>query len=218
MMKPQSLPTPPHRKVDLLFPTPLWTFDGCGLDTKEITDFCYVIKDEGPGRKVSNIGDNAYQSLDFMPSILPPTPLYALYNKIMECAYSAADEWGFQGYKLDMGNLWININGRAASNMVHTHPGCILSGVYYAKLPACCEGSLVLCDTYERQHMKQYWADKGNINKYDDLNKDEHTVFPKEDSMHIFPAWVPHYVDPNMNPDGDDRISISFNLRVRQFR
>ena len=48
MMKPQSLPTPPHRKVDLLFPTPLWTFDGCGLDTKEITDFCYVIKDEGP--------------------------------------------------------------------------------------------------------------------------------------------------------------------------
>ncbi len=35
-------------------------------------------------------------------------------------------------------NAWININQKNNSNQVHTHPACILSGVYYIKTPKEC--------------------------------------------------------------------------------
>ena len=45
------------KTTKLLFPTPIWEDDDCGLDTKEIQDFCYLVEKEDPqGRKATNYG------------------------------------------------------------------------------------------------------------------------------------------------------------------
>ena len=52
------------KTTKLLFPTPRWEDDNCGLDTKEIQDFCYLVEKEDPqGRKATNYG--GWQSNEF---------------------------------------------------------------------------------------------------------------------------------------------------------
>ena len=33
--------------------------------------------------------------------------------------------------RVKFSNMWININSYKDSNIIHTHPGCLISGVYY---------------------------------------------------------------------------------------
>ena len=70
------------KTTKLLFPTPIWEDDDCGLDTKEIQDFCYLVEKEDPqGRKATNYG--GWQSNEFRPEVLPDTPLKSLYYSLL---------------------------------------------------------------------------------------------------------------------------------------
>jgi len=103
---------------------------------------------------------------------------------------------------------WININQKGNINQVHTHPGCVLSGVYYVKTPE-------ECGNIEFTHpgldmMERDWFDiipESNLNVYNS----QHWWLPaKANTLYIFPSWIKHLVGPNMSDD--ERISISFNI------
>ena len=104
--------------------------------------------------------------------------------------------------KLQLHNLWYNVNGLGSFNRPHGHPGCVISGVYYVSIPKN-SGSIVFLnkdlDTFYRESIKNY-------NEY---NSSTWTIEPKENQCVLFPSYLQHYVEPNLNKK--ERISISFN-------
>ena len=196
-------------KTELIFPTPVWKFDNVGIDVKSLSDFVYHVKDEDPtGRKSSNEG--GWQSWDFINAVMDDHPLTQIRDAIMERAYACADEFGFEEYSLGMINLWLNVNNKGDFNHLHTHPGGVLSGVYYLKLPNCCFGHLSFVRDLNYSQMKCFWGDGNNVSQWDHMNETEHDIFPEEDQLVIFPAWLPHIVHKSAGEG--DRISISFNI------
>jgi uncharacterized protein (TIGR02466 family) len=197
--------------TNLIFPTPVWIDDAIGVDKEKILNFVHRVKTEDPdGRKVSNIG--GWQSRDFTDEVMINNPLSQLRSKILEMAYYCCDEFGFSEYTLRITNLWLNINTRGNSNEIHTHPGSILSGVYYLSVPDCCSGKIQFLKDYNHQMMKESWGMGDNFS-YDSLLNNVITTFdPFDDSMIMFPSWLLHSVSKSAS-DGE-RISISFNIQV----
>lgn len=196
-------------KTTLLFPTPYWHDQECGVDREKLLEFVNYVKSEDlQGRRATN--DGGWQSWDFIDSVMVDNPLRQLRDKILERAYRACDDWGFQDYTLKILNLWINVNKRGNSNLLHTHAGSILSGVYYLKVPECCCGNLTFYQPFHENCLKESWGCDANFNRYKDMNETEHDVYPEEDSMLLFPAWLSHSVSASSTDD--ERISLSFNI------
>lgn len=197
--------------TNLIFPTPVWVEDNAGIDREKLLEFVNVVRKEDPeGREISNNG--GWQSHDFTDEVMLKNPLFELRNKILQMAYYCADEFGFVDYTLRIVNLWMNVNTRGNSNHVHTHPGSILSGVYYVSVPDCCSGTLNFLRDYQYQMMKESWGMGNNVKHDSTLNENIVTFSPENDSMVMFPAWLLHSVSKS-NSDGE-RISISFNVQV----
>ena len=74
--------------------------------------------------------------------------------------------------------------------------------MYYVSIPKN-SGSIVFLnkdlDTFYRESIKNY-------NEY---NSSTWTIEPKENQCVLFPSYLQHYVEPNLNKK--ERISISFN-------
>ena len=102
---------------------------------------------------------------------------------------------------LSVVNIWCNINYYKDTNAVHLHPHSVYSGVYYVQTPEDCGR---ICFQHPALDLLYHYPTKG---------KD--TLFiggAVERFVFIFPSWLKHYVQPNMNID-EKRISISFNIR-----
>jgi hypothetical protein len=101
--------------------------------------------------------------------------------------------------------LWINYQGPNEFNPPHSHGGA-LSFVIFAKIP--------MELRVENQNYKGLSAGPGGITfLYGDIEDrciTNHSVFPEEGDMYIFPAWVKHWVYPYQSDC--KRISISGNV------
>ena len=149
------------------------------------------------------------------------------FQQKTDISYSS-NQGGYQGYEFndqefydEVANLvptlkendfkskiyaWVNVNGKGHSNNKHSHfrSDCLLSGVYYVKVP----------------------EDSGNIRFYDPRgelihktldwqyyhNYQYHYIKPKEGQMIFFPCWLEHDVEPSKS--NDERISIAFNVSM----
>lgn len=92
-------------------------------------------------------------------------------------------------------NAWINYNTTGNYNVLHVHPGSMLSAVLWVKIPEG-SGNLVLKDPLE---MNSVW-----------FAPSTHKFEAEESAMLMFPAHIPHAVDENVSEDS--RISIALNL------
>ena len=106
---------------------------------------------------------------------------------------------------------WININQKGNLNQMHTHPGCILSGVYYIKTPKDC-GDIQFIHPAQDM-MTRDWSNSIGYDWYLDHNQYNSELWwlPSEEGrLYVFPPWIKHLVQPNMSDE--ERISISFNI------
>lgn len=105
---------------------------------------------------------------------------------------------------------WANINRRGDYNVVHTHPNCMFSGVYYVTRgnpdPDVPHGGLLeMLDPREA----------ANYVQVTDTVLDARVFFEnKPGRMLLWPSWVKHMVHPHVG-DGE-RISIAFNVNVME--
>lgn len=107
-------------------------------------------------------------------------------------------------------NFWVNVNKKGDYNDVHDHNaygGTFLSGVYYVKTPANC-GRLRLFDP------RPFVTGAPDMKYYND-GDNYHYFDPEPNLLVMFPGWLKHDVEPNQSDE--ERISIAFNLRVRNF-
>ncbi len=110
---------------------------------------------------------------------------------------------------------WANINRFGDYHDYHNHPHAYLSGTYYVRVPSKLEdlesrsdarpGRLTLYDPRASANMT---AIKG-----DPYIDPEYTVTPTAGMILLWPAFVNHFVHPNLSKQ--PRLSISFNVMLK---
>ena len=115
-------------------------------------------------------------------------------------------------------NMWANINKRYSHNRNHTHPGALWSGVYYIQVPKD-SGKIWFTDPRGEAHIIYASFKKGQPKPPSHLREVYYEAIPGR--LILFPGWLTHEVEPNLNKEFDEtdsngwRYSISFNLIQR---
>lgn len=185
----------------LWWATPVWECPVVNIDNKSIADYCLKVREEKPGVVVSNRG--GWHSRDL---ILPiPQVLDQLFNDIT--AFVNDVPFRYTGInQLELGNWWININGRHDYNLPHDHQNSILSGVYYVSVPDDNMGDLVL----HRGDTAEFFLTSKVQREHTMANALSIPCPIKESMFYLFPSWVKHSVE--RNESNKERISIAFNF------
>ena len=171
------------------------------LDLSKIINFCEIVKAQVKSENKSNRG---YQS----PDISLNEPVIAdLKQHIIRESQNYLKSINLKK-DIKLGNIWFNVNEFKDFNISHIHSG-ILSGVFYLKTPTEC-GKIVFQSPY-MELMDTVFCEsltKENCNIY---NSTSWEFDPIANQLLIFPSFLRHYVEPNLNLN-EDRMSISFNI------
>lgn len=119
-------------------------------------------------------------------------------------------EYNFKkSVKFKIGPTWINLNQNNNITRPHLHSNSLLSGILYIK--ANNSGPIVFMHPVATQ---QYVMDTEIIDDYNKFTSTDMSVTPSPGKLVIFPSWLVHYVQNNL--DNSDRISIAFNINVEK--
>ena len=113
-------------------------------------------------------------------------------------------------YEARISALWVNINSKNHYNKSHVHPGCQFVGSYYLQTSKNC-GRLVVESPVPSHQMDEFYGNKFSV--YNQYTSNVYFHEPQAGELVLFPAWIPHYAEPNKG--SKDRMSISFNIHVR---
>jgi uncharacterized protein (TIGR02466 family) len=193
-------------KVDFWFPTPIWSVD-LDVDNTKLKRASLKLKEDNPdGRVLSNRG--GWQSHDFHPEYSIAV-FQDLVSKVVEQSDSILQQdYGITDRCTVVNNFWININTRASSNQVHSHPGAFLSAVYYISAP---QGSGNIC--FERDAKDSFILGTFHLSGKTPVSGVTCEYPPIEGRLMLFPGWLSHSVIPSQTDE--ERISIAFNVGLK---
>jgi len=97
-------------------------------------------------------------------------------------------------------NYWTNVNSPGSRNVLHSHADSCFSCVYY--IQATGTGDLRLLNPANLL---------GKLNRHSPFSRDFY-FSPTEGDLVLWPAWVPHEVEPNLS--NKDRINIAFDITL----
>jgi len=172
------------------------------LSNKSILEKKILEKSKQPGRFVSNLGGYQSHNLD-----IEDQDLKELITKLNTEVSHLANYYEFKD-ELKVKEIWFNTNRYKDFNAVHYHKDSIFSGVYYFDVPENTGGIVFRNPTIN--YMDLYWPNH-IIKEHNNMNTPTWEIHPVTDQVLIFPAWLEHSVNPNMNKN-KDRISMSFNF------
>ena len=191
-------------KTNLIFPTPIHQFDVNGFSEiqDELIDYVYKMREKDPvGHTISN--RRGWQSSCF--SLENEDDI--LQNFLTNCLSEFPPIE--KSIKLFV-SAWININPPEAFNLKHNHPTSDLSGVLWIK----CSDN---CGNIEFDNPSGFETYR-EIDSYIDDFKDRNNIYPAycfpptEGRILIFPSYLQHNVGENQSDE--DRISVSFNIKI----
>ena len=191
-------------KTNLIFPTPIHKFDVNGFSEiqDELIDYAYDYKKKDPkGVSLSNRG--GWQSEGF--EIINEDDVLQLF--LINCLSNfppIKESVQLRGY------AWININKPGDYNIKHVHPTNNLSGVLWIK---CLENSGdIVFDS--PNNFESFLENKSYDDDFKKSNfiDDSYHCYPTEGRMIVFPSHLQHHVQENKS--NEDRISVSFNIRL----
>ena len=185
--------------------TPLFTpgvWRSTLIDLTNLQDYCYEVRSNDKGRSCSNIG--GYQSNNLN---LSDPHLSSLQLHINEQTREYAKFIRMEINSFRVQNMWININENKDYNEVHTHPGCLFSGVYYISTPDNC-GDIEFFQS--NSHLQNSHWNGVRFGSYILENSSSWFLPSTKNEVYIFPSFYEHRVQPNQSQS--DRISISFNV------
>jgi uncharacterized protein (TIGR02466 family) len=185
-------------------------FDFLDIDCQKIENYCYQLKEEdNTGIIKSNC--SGWHSRQFFQNDFDYTQKSLFVNAIEKKLEDFSLNLNLNR-KLIVTDFWVNINSTGAFNLPHMHPGSLLSGCLYIKVPKEKSGEII----FENPIFDLIWSycSRWNI-KEKDFNdmftlKWYHT--PEMKKCLIFPSWLKHSVAVNLS--NEDRISIAFNVGV----
>ena len=170
----------------------------------DLKEYSYDVEKNDESVKKSNVGGFQSNFLDRSQDVIKP-----LITHIQDETHKFSKQAFNIDKRYSIGSMWLNINRSKDHNLVHTHPHCDFSGVYYISTPKDC-GMLSFENPY-KEGMESHWLNvERPITEYNIINSYVIKVIPVQYKMYIFPSYYRHSVEPNES--GEDRISISFNL------
>ena len=104
---------------------------------------------------------------------------------------------------------WMNVAPPGAGHPLHGHPNNYLSGVYYVSAPDETNHIMFTDFRMERQVVLPRYTERLP------QNTSVARMSVSEGDLIVFPAWLPHSVEPN--PTETERISLSFNIMFSDF-
>ena len=105
---------------------------------------------------------------------------------------------------------WINIYPPQAFNVTHHHPNCEIAGVLWIKIPKN-SGDFIFVSPYDFLSYVEMFSYKEEFKQ--ELNYYHNYKFsPQEGTLLLFPSHLQHRVA--RNESNEDRISVSFNLKL----
>jgi len=104
---------------------------------------------------------------------------------------------------------WANVNAPGTAHRLHSHRNNFLSGVYYVQVQDHAN-SIHFFDPRPQAGVIRPPASQPTAE-----NTEAASVAVGNGTLLLFPAWLPHSVEPNRSRG--NRISISFNLMFREF-
>ena len=163
-------------------------------------------------------GRNAYQSKKYTTQSLSYdyTSLHAVLKIIQQSldVFCSSIERKDQtnNKRLVVDNFWLNVNINGSSNILHTHPESVLSGVYYVNAPEN-SGDIVFYSFDSNLNDTSY----GNYvyestTSHIPMNRNITSITPEDSMLIMFPSHYLHSVDTSLSQE--KRISISFNSRL----
>jgi uncharacterized protein (TIGR02466 family) len=117
-------------------------------------------------------------------------------------------DWSLQG--------WANVNRLGDYHDPHNHPHSYLSGTYYVQVPT--DRALLKTRKDVRPGAITFYDPRGPAVNMGAIRGDpyieaEYTVMPKPGEILLWPAFMTHFVHPNLSET--PRISISFNVVLK---
>ena len=175
----------------------------CEYDKDKLIDYCHDQEANVLGRNVSN--RMGWQSNDYRLDTFPDD-----WKPIIDEIHGhVIDYYEYIGIRknIDHAQFWINVNRKYSYNIDHDHPGAMVSGTFYLKVPKD-SGAIVFT---RNDNCQQSWEHVTGNNKSPE-SWSAFSLIPEENQLIIFPPWLRHRVDMNVTEDEDDsRISIAFN-------
>ena len=176
------------------------------LDLKSLEKFSFELQKNNKSRSVTKSNVGGWQSEELYNEY---SIIVEFKKNILEHINNYSKEFNFNK-KLKLANSWININGYKDSNEPHTHPKSFFSGVFYIKTPN--ESGKLTFVNPSRNLME--WVFDENVTDYNQKNSSIWSFEPEENVLFIFPSFLEHKVEPNMN-ETEKRISLSFNTELQ---
>ncbi len=175
------------------------------IDNSLLEEYCYNQKTNTEGVIKSNL--YGWQSNTLTER---NDQISKLVSAALDRGNKLKDKMGFkQSTEFFISNIWTNVNQTNASNRPHVHPESVIAGVYYVKFPE--NGGMI---TFKNPAINlQYHLDSDQLENYNEWAVPNWHVLPETGLLLLFPSWLEHYVDPNIS--NEDRISIAFNLSIR---
>lgn len=191
------------------------------IDNDKLEKECYYISSNLSSKEMSNVG--GYQSPPISYKLCEEhelTEFIKLVNTIENTGNQIAKENNAK--QLNIENIWININKKYDYNATHTHPGSILSGAYYVKVPDTDDKKAsgviqFLRDRSVTDYDYMSWAESPRENSNHPMHpwhplSTTFSLKPKNGNMYLFYSHIQHQVLPSFSDE--DRISIAFNMGV----
>jgi len=206
-----------RQALSMMFGTPLVSCEWSDSETlnKDLSEL--ILADEKSNPQGHGIRSNAGGWQTPGNLITEPQPcIQALKHRIETMVFDLTGELvrkdGTERTFTLLIDAWANVNRNGDYNIVHTHPNCMWSGVYYVSrgepdksIPY--SGLLELLDPRE----------SANYIQIQNTTLDARTFIENiPGRMVLFPSWLKHMVHPFVG--SGTRISIAFNVNVSEKR
>ena len=189
--------------VNYLFPSFIAS-KKCNFDVNSIESKLYEMKENFP-ESIGHSSKHGWHSPFFGSN---DKDLISLLQELNSEIATLVNEIGVSFSGIEVESMWSVINGKGSYNNSHIHGNCNLSGVLYVKCPQNC-GNIVFENV-----MDQRCGLYGKIKNPEYANMySTYWIEPEENLLLLFHPDQRHHVD--VNESDEDRISISFNMRVR---
>jgi uncharacterized protein (TIGR02466 family) len=135
------------------------------------------------------------------------------FREVVACINEATESLlgylriGHAGFQIT--GCWANVNAPGAGHQAHDHPNNYLSGVYYVRTH---EGAdtVNFLDPRPQARIIRPW-----VTELTAENTEQVVLKIKDGMLLLFPAWLPHSVEPNRGER--TRISLGFNIMFSKY-
>jgi uncharacterized protein (TIGR02466 family) len=152
-------------------------------------------------------GYTSYASLDDLPERFPEFAALVGHLDARAARFAEALHWDLGKARLKLDAIWVNVLGEGGAHSGHVHPGSVISGTYYVRVP---EGAGAL--RLEDPRLAMMMA--APMPKDDAPEEARRFVYiaPQAGEALFWESWLRHEVMPNRSEDL--RVSVSFNYAL----